>query len=90
MQKLIALIAIVRQDLRILWFALRHPQRPRWLRPAVAALALYLVSPIDLIPDTVPLFGVVDDLVLIPALIGWIIGRLPAELRAGPPDDERR
>jgi len=87
MRRIIALFALVREDLRILWTALRDPRRPRWLRPAVAALLLYLLSPVDLIPDTIPLFGVVDDLLLIPLLTGWIVRRLPPELRRGAADD---
>jgi uncharacterized membrane protein YkvA (DUF1232 family) len=44
-------------------------------------LLVYLVSPIDLIPETIPLFGVVDDLVLLPAAIRWMLNRLPAHVR---------
>jgi uncharacterized membrane protein YkvA (DUF1232 family) len=43
---------------------------------------LYLVSPIDLIPDALPFFGVVDDLVIIPLAIRWLLNRLPPALRA--------
>lgn len=80
-RKLAALYALVRNDLRLLWFALRHPRRPGWLAPALALLALYVISPIDLLPDALPIIGVVDDLVLIPLVIGWIIRHLPEELR---------
>ena len=65
-KKFAALYALVRQDARILWHALRHPARPAWLRPAVGLVALYLLSPIDLIPDVLPVIGLVDDFVLIP------------------------
>ncbi|MCB1914400.1 MAG: DUF1232 domain-containing protein [Rhodocyclaceae bacterium] len=82
MQKLFALFRLVRKDVRILLFALRHPRRPAWLLPAVAGLLIYLISPVDLIPETLPVIGVVDDLVLIPLVIGWIVNRLPPELRA--------
>ena len=37
---------------------------------------------IDLIPDLVPLFGVMDDIVIIPLAIRWLLGRLPADIRA--------
>jgi len=43
-RKFAALYALVRQDVRTLWHALRHPARPAWLRPAVALVALYLIS----------------------------------------------
>ena len=84
-----ALYALVRKDVRILWYALRHPARPGWLLPAVVGLGLYLLSPIDLIPDLLPGIGLVDDLVLIPLVIAWLVSRLPAELRRGAADAAR-
>ena len=67
MWKRIALLwTLVRGDARQLWFALRHPAAPGWLKLGTAMIALYLLSPIDLIPDALPLIGVVDDLVLVP------------------------
>ena len=88
-KKLAALYTLVRKDLAILWFALRHPARPAWLRPSVALLGLYLLSPVDLIPDVLPVIGVVDDLVLIPLAIGWLVRRLPAQLKRAYADDGR-
>ena len=43
----------------------------------MALLGLYALSPIDLIPDFVPAIGIVDDLVLIPLVMAWLVGRLP-------------
>ena len=43
-KKFAALYALVRQDARILWHALRHPARPAWLRPAVALVASQAAS----------------------------------------------
>lgn len=83
-RKFTALYAFVRQDARTLWHALRHPARPAWLRPSVALLALYLLSPIDLIPEVLPVVGIVDDLVLVPLIISWMIRRLPDALKRGP------
>jgi uncharacterized membrane protein YkvA (DUF1232 family) len=48
----------------------------------VALAALYLVSPIDLVPDFVPVLGVVDDLVLVPMVLRWLLARLPAGVQA--------
>jgi len=73
---------LVRGDARRLWFALRHPGAPGWLKPATALLLLYLVSPVDLIPDMLPVIGVVDDLVLLPLAVHWLLSKLPATLRA--------
>jgi uncharacterized membrane protein YkvA (DUF1232 family) len=69
-KRLTVLWVLVRGDARRLWYALRHPDAPVWLRPATALLLLYLVSPFDLIPDALPGIGVVDDLVLLPLAMG--------------------
>jgi uncharacterized membrane protein YkvA (DUF1232 family) len=81
-KRLTLLWSVVRGDAQLLWFALRHPLAPRWLKPAAALMALYLLSPIDLLPDTLPLLGMVDDLVLLPLALGFVVKRLPAAVRA--------
>jgi uncharacterized membrane protein YkvA (DUF1232 family) len=81
-KRLSLLWTVLRGDVRLLWFALRHPLAPRWLKPALALVGLYLLSPVDLLPDTLPLLGVVDDLVLVPLALSYIVQRLPAALRA--------
>jgi uncharacterized membrane protein YkvA (DUF1232 family) len=43
-------------------------------------VALYVLSPIDLLPDFLPVVGVIDDLVLVPLAIRWMLKRLPAEI----------
>lgn len=81
-KRLSALWLLVRGDAKTLWRALRHPDAPFWLKVGTALLLLYLVSPIDLLPElTLPFLGLVDDLVLIPAAIRWMLNRLPARLR---------
>ena len=77
-KRLAALWTVVRGDARHLWLALKHPLSPRWLKPAVALVVLYGVSPIDLIPDVIPVLGVVDDIVLVPLAVRFILSRLPA------------
>jgi uncharacterized membrane protein YkvA (DUF1232 family) len=82
MWKRLAIIwTVVKGDARLLWLALRHPQAPGWLKLGAVGIVLYLVSPVDLIPDVVPFFGVVDDIVLVPLAIRWLYRRLPAALR---------
>ncbi|MBL0422197.1 DUF1232 domain-containing protein [Ramlibacter sp. AW1] len=71
---------LVRGDARRLWFALRHPAAPGWLKIGTGLIALYLLSPIDLVPDVLPFIGVVDDLVLVPLAIRWLLNQLPAEI----------
>jgi uncharacterized membrane protein YkvA (DUF1232 family) len=80
-KRLALLWSVVRGDARLLWHALRHPQAPRWLKLGTVLIVLYLLSPVDLIPDAIPLLGVVDDVVLVPLAIRWLLARLPAHIR---------
>ncbi len=87
MWKRIALLwTLVRTDARRLWFALRHPAAPGWLKVGAALIVAYVISPIDLVPDVLPIIGVVDDFVLVPLAIRWLLNRLPPEIaNAAPP-----
>ena len=90
-KRLTLLWTLVRGDARRLWLALRHPAAPGWLKVGTALIVLYVVSPIDLIPDVIPVFGVVDDLVLVPLAIRFLLSRLPPEVAAaGAPGASRR
>jgi uncharacterized membrane protein YkvA (DUF1232 family) len=55
-------------------------RRARWLKVGTALIVLYVLSPIDLVPDFIPLLGVMDDVVLVPLAIRFLLKRLPAEL----------
>jgi uncharacterized membrane protein YkvA (DUF1232 family) len=79
-KRLSLLWTLVRGDARQLWWALRHPAAPNWLKLGAALMVLYVFSPIDLIPDVLPFVGVVDDLVLVPLAIRWLLKSLPPEL----------
>ncbi len=81
-KRLSVLWSVIRGDARLLWFALRHPLAPGWLKPAVALMILYVLSPVDLLPETIPLLGIVDDVVLVPLAIAFVVKRLPSALRA--------
>ena len=80
LKRVTLLWTVLRGDARQLWFALRHPDAPRWLKVGTALIAVYLFSPIDLIPDVLPVIGMVDDLVLVPLAIRWLLNRLPPEI----------
>jgi uncharacterized membrane protein YkvA (DUF1232 family) len=80
-KRLAILWTVVRGDARRLWRALRHPQAPGWLKLGTLGIVIYLLSPIDLIPDLVPFFGVMDDVVLVPLAIRWLLARLPDAIR---------
>jgi uncharacterized membrane protein YkvA (DUF1232 family) len=74
--------SLVKGDARLMWRALRHPQSPGWLKLGAVGIVLYVLSPIDLIPDVIPVIGVLDDIVLVPLAIRFLLNRLPASLRA--------
>lgn len=81
-KRLTLLWTVLRGDARELWFALRHPAAPTWLKLGTALIVLYVLSPIDLIPDFIPGLGMLDDVVLVPLAIRWLLKHLPAEIAA--------
>ena len=80
-KRLSAMWGVVRRDARQLVRAWTHPAAPRWLKPAVLLVGAYVVSPVDLLPDVIPLLGVVDDIVLVPLAMRFLIQQLPAAVR---------
>ncbi|VVD88520.1 membrane protein [Pandoraea communis] len=80
-KRFLRLWQIARHDFRVLWHAARDPRRPRWLLPAMALLVVYLISPFDLIPDFIPVFGLLDDVIVIGMVVHWLIKRLPVDVR---------
>jgi len=59
----------------MLWFARSHPQTPLLPKVLCYATAAYVLSPIDLIPDFIPVLGYLDEVILVPVMI-WLIVRL--------------
>jgi len=81
MKRIFALWRMVAgQDLRLLWFAIRHEQRPGWLLPGLAGLALLAVEPLNF---AVPVFGAVDEFVLVPLILHGMTKMLPAQVLDG-------
>ncbi len=75
LEKLNTWARLLKQNIVMLWFATKHPQT-LWLPKSVCIfIVAYALSPIDLIPDFIPILGYVDDLILLPMLI-WIAIRL--------------
>jgi uncharacterized membrane protein YkvA (DUF1232 family) len=79
-KRLTLLWGVLRGDARQLWFALRQPAAPGWLKLGTALIVLYVLSPVDLIPEVLPVIGVIDDLVLVPLAIRWLLRRLPPDI----------
>lgn len=70
------------RDSRALALAWRDPRTPWYARLVAAAVAAYALSPIDLIPDFIPILGYLDDLILVPAGIALALALVPAEVMA--------
>lgn len=79
MRRLFSLWRLGRDDLRLLVHALRHPSRPAWLWPATAGLLIYALDPLNF---AMPLFGAVDDFVLLPLILHAVLALLPPDIRA--------
>ena len=65
-----------------LYLAARHPATPWYAKLLVAGVAAYAFSPIDLIPDFVPILGYVDDLILVPMGIALALKMVPPSVMA--------
>ena len=60
-----------------LYLAVRNPRTPWYAKLLVAGIVAYACSPIDLIPDFIPVLGYLDDLVLLPLGIAWALRLVP-------------
>lgn len=70
----------LRSEVYALYLASKHPKTP-WYAKAFAVLIIgYALSPIDLIPDFIPVVGYIDDLIIVPAGISLLIKMIPKEI----------
>lgn len=72
---------LLKSDVLTLWFAYRHPRTPRIAKILAVLVVAYAFSPIDLIPDFIPVLGLLDDVILLPVGIWLTLKLLPAPLR---------
>lgn len=63
-----------------LWLAARDPRVPWYAKAVAGAVAAYALSPIDLIPDFIPVLGYLDDLIIVPLGILLAVKLVPVEL----------
>lgn len=71
-----------KRDGLALWFALRHPRTPGWIKAGLVLVVAYALSPIDLIPDFIPVIGYLDEAILLPLAVGLLARALPAGVMA--------
>ncbi|TNC52069.1 DUF1232 domain-containing protein [Rubellimicrobium rubrum] len=72
----------IRRDVIALWLAARDPRVPWTARAFCAAIAAYALSPIDLIPDVIPVLGLLDEAILLPFAILLAVRLVPPALMA--------
>jgi len=65
-----------------LYLAVRDPRTPWYARLVVAGIVAYALSPIDLIPDFVPVLGLLDEVILLPLGIALALRMIPADVMA--------
>jgi uncharacterized membrane protein YkvA (DUF1232 family) len=75
-------IEALTREVYALYLALRDPRVPWYAKAVMAAVVGYALSPIDLIPDFIPVLGLLDDLVLIPLGIALVVRMLPGDALA--------
>lgn len=77
-QRLEARCRCLKRDATALFLAMRHPATPWYAKALAAGVVAYALSPIDLIPDPIPVLGLLDDLLIVPLgvlAVRWLIPR---------------
>jgi len=67
----------LKQETYALYLAVRDPRTPWYARAVAAAVVAYALSPLDLIPDFIPVIGYLDDLILVPLGIALCLKLIP-------------
>jgi uncharacterized membrane protein YkvA (DUF1232 family) len=76
-QKIAAWAHSIKQQVLLLWTAYRHPECPLYVKILIGLIVLYALSPIDLIPDFIPVLGYLDEVILLPILISLAFKLIP-------------
>ena len=79
-QKISAWAKALKLDVLALWFALKHPGISGWAKAITFMAVAYALSPIDLIPDFIPVLGYLDDLIIVPVLVWLALKLVPIDV----------
>ena len=79
-QKISAWAKALKLDVLALWFALTHPGISGWAKVITFMAVAYALSPIDLIPDFIPVLGYLDDLIIVPVLVWLALKLVPIDV----------
>jgi uncharacterized membrane protein YkvA (DUF1232 family) len=66
-----------RTELVLLWRAFLAPETPVWLKGLMLLVPFYLLNPLDLIPDFIPIVGWLDDALIIPLAVSLLVRLIP-------------
>jgi uncharacterized membrane protein YkvA (DUF1232 family) len=72
----------LKRDVHAIYFAARDPRVPWYVKALALTVAGYALSPIDLIPDFIPVLGYLDDLIVVPAGIWLVVALIPSDVMA--------
>jgi uncharacterized membrane protein YkvA (DUF1232 family) len=72
----------LKRDVVAIYLAARDPRVPWYVKVIALAVAGYALSPIDLIPDFIPVLGYVDDVIIVPLGIALVVRLIPTEVMA--------
>ena len=73
---------VIKRDAHALYLAARDPRVPWYAKALAIGVAAYALSPIDLIPDFIPVLGYLDDLLIVPAGIVLAVRLIPPDVLA--------
>ena len=73
---------LIRRDTHALYLAAHDPRVPWYVKAVGLAVAAYALSPIDLIPDFIPVVGYLDDLIIVPLGIAVVVWMIPPAIIA--------
>ena len=72
----------LKTDIPAVFLALKEKGTPWYAKMIAAVVVIYALSPIDLIPDFIPVLGYLDDVIILPALIAWCVRCIPRDVLA--------
>ena len=72
---------MLKKEILILYYGLRDSRTTILSKLPAILSVIYLLSPVDLIPDFIPFFGYIDDVVVVPLLLNVAVRLLPADVR---------
>jgi uncharacterized membrane protein YkvA (DUF1232 family) len=82
LERLLRWATAIKQDVHALYLAAHDPRVPWYVKALAIGVAIYALSPIDLIPDFIPVLGLLDEAILLPLVIKLMVRLIPPEIMA--------